>query len=121
MDTRRRTCRRMTGRASHGSHEVGNRSGAFALWKAGRVDRLAQLTGRLPAMVDDLAALVAVESPSEDLVACGAVAEAAGALGERLLGARPDIVVVDGRPHVRWRFGSAGRVLLVGHLDTVWP
>ena len=28
---------------------------------------------------------------------------------------------VDGRAHLRWRFGAIGRVLLVGHLDTVWP
>ena len=28
---------------------------------------------------------------------------------------------VDGRVHLRWRFGGRGRVLLIGHLDTVWP
>src|SRR5262249_50528410 len=28
---------------------------------------------------------------------------------------------VDGRTHLRWRFGPETRVLLVGHLDTVWP
>ncbi len=85
------------------------------------MDRLALLTGRLPAMVSDLAALVSVESPSDDLAACRAVVEAAADLGARLLGERPEVLEVEGRPHVRWRFGGAGRVLLVGHLDTVWP
>ena len=85
------------------------------------MDRLALLTDRLPAMLDDLAGLVAVESPSDDLGACRDVAEAAAALGARLLGRRPEVVDVGGRAHVRWRFGAAGGVLLVGHLDTVWP
>jgi len=92
-----------------------------SLWQARPVDRLAHLTSRLPAMVDDLALLVGVESPSEDLAACRAVVDAAAALGSRLLGERPEVVEVDGRAHLRWRFGRAGRVLLVGHLDTVWP
>ena len=85
------------------------------------MDRLALLTDRLPEMVSDLAALVAVESPSDDLAACLAVAEATAELGARLLGERPEVLEVEGRPHVRWRFGGAGRVLLVGHIDTVWP
>ena len=28
---------------------------------------------------------------------------------------------VEGRVHLRWRFGAPTRVLLIGHLDTVWP
>ena len=78
------------------------------------------LTGRLPAMVDDLATLVSVESPSDDLAACRAVVEAVARLGEGLLGRPPEVLEVHGRPHARWRFGSAGRVLVIGHLDTVW-
>ncbi|MFD0891785.1 M20/M25/M40 family metallo-hydrolase, partial [Streptosporangium algeriense] len=35
-------------------------------------------------------------------------------------GAEPERVVVDGRTHLRWRFGRP-RVLLLGHHDTVWP
>ena len=42
-------------------------------------------------------------------------------LALELLGTRAERCVVDGRVHLRWRFGSADRVLLVGHLDTVWP
>lgn len=85
------------------------------------MDRLALLTDRLPRMVDDLATLVAVESPSDDVAACRKVVEAAADLGTSLLGPRPEVLEVEGRPHLRWRFGSSGRVLLVGHLDTVWP
>jgi glutamate carboxypeptidase len=73
-------------------------------------------------MVELLAALVEVESPSTEPAAvarCGAVlADATAAL----VGARPDEVVVEGRTHFLWRFGSGPtRVALVGHLDTVWP
>ena len=82
---------------------------------------MALLTSRLPVMIDDLAGLVMVESPSDDLAACRAVVNAAADLGARLLGERPEVVEVEGRAHLRWRFGGAGRVLLVGHLDTVWP
>jgi glutamate carboxypeptidase len=28
---------------------------------------------------------------------------------------------MEGRVHLRWRFGVPTRVLLIGHLDTVWP
>ena len=91
------------------------------MWKAAPVDRLALLNDRLPTMVDDLGALVQVESPSEDHAACRAVVDATAALGARLLGQRAEILEVDGRAHVRWRFGSTGRVLVVGHIDTVWP
>ena len=85
------------------------------------MDRVALLTDRLPQMIDDLAALVAVESPSEDLGACRAVVDQAAGIGARLLDRRPEVLDVEGRAHVRWRFGPAGRVLVVGHLDTVWP
>jgi len=72
-------------------------------------------------MVDDLASLVEVESPSDDLTACRAVVDHTAALGARLLGQAPEVLEDAGRAHLRWRFGAHGRVLLVGHLDTVWP
>lgn len=114
----------MTGTACHGPVILGNRAGRFgrvSLCQADRVDRMALLTARLPRMVDELAALVAVESPSEDLAACRAVVEATAELGAGLLGRRPETLDVDGRAHLRWRFDGPGRVLVVGHLDTVWP
>ena len=79
------------------------------------------LRTRLPEMLEGLEALVAAESPSADPEACRTCAAVADGLALRLLGTSAESVVVDGRTHLRWRFGGATRVLLVGHLDTVWP
>jgi len=100
---------------------------------------LERLTARGPAMLDDLDALVSAESPSSDpdaLRACRSVLEETGT---RLLGERPTVLpgsessgtsgssVTSGGPGtpggLLWRLGPADRppVLLVGHLDTVWP
>lgn len=73
-------------------------------------------------LLDDLATLVGVESPSADLAAVARSATAVAALGERLLAVPADVVVVDGVSHVRWRLGDGPRrVLVLGHHDTVWP
>jgi glutamate carboxypeptidase len=71
-------------------------------------------------MLDALRRLVEAESPTSDLAACLVCVEVADALGEELLGVRGERLFSDGRTHLRWRFGTP-RVLLVGHLDTVWP
>lgn len=72
-------------------------------------------------MVDALRALVEAESPTADRSACAACADVADELASRLLGTPGERCEVDGRVHLRWRFGRADRVLLIGHLDTVWP
>jgi glutamate carboxypeptidase len=83
---------------------------------------LAQLSAAAPKMRDDLAELIEVESPSSDLEALARSADVVTALGARLIGAAPERIVVAGRPHLRWRFGTGpARVVLVGHHDTVWP
>jgi glutamate carboxypeptidase len=79
------------------------------------------LRKRLPEMVEALEALVAAESPSTDLEACESCAAVADGLALQLIGRSAERVVVDGRTHLRWRLGGQARVLLVGHLDTVWP
>src|SRR5262249_39375253 len=79
------------------------------------------LRRRLPEMVDGLEALVAAESPSADPEACRSCAAVADGLALQLVGRSAESVVVDGRIHLRWRLGGPTRVLLVGHLDTVWP
>jgi len=71
---------------------------------------------------DTIEALVRIESPSGDKAAvdrCGA--ELASRLGE--LGGRVTVLTQQDRGnHVRAEFGGrAGRVLLLGHFDTVWP
>ncbi len=75
------------------------------------------------AMLEVLAELVAIESPSADPDAVERCGDAVAAVAERLLGCgAPEKVVVDGTTHFRWRFGTGPtRVALVGHLDTVWP
>ncbi|TDC54642.1 M20 family peptidase [Jiangella ureilytica] len=76
-------------------------------------------------MTADLRTLVECESPSADTAAVAASADVVAALGARLTGAAPERLVVDGRTHLRWRFGPPGArrpgVLLLGHHDTVWP
>lgn len=72
-------------------------------------------------LVADLATLVGVESPSAVRAATAACADVLDALVVSRLGVAAERVVVDECTHLRWRFGGAPRVLLVGHLDTVWP
>ncbi|HZT64346.1 MAG TPA: M20/M25/M40 family metallo-hydrolase [Acidimicrobiales bacterium] len=71
-------------------------------------------------LCDDLRRLVERESPSEDAGATAACADSVCELSSRRLGVEPQAIVVDGRVHLLWQFG-APRVLLLGHLDTVWP
>lgn len=79
-----------------------------------------QVGQNLDVVLADIETLVSCESPSADLSAVARSAEVVAALGERLLGAAPERIVVDGRTHLRWRFGEP-RVLVLGHHDTVWP
>jgi glutamate carboxypeptidase len=81
---------------------------------------LASLRGRLPAMLGMLEALVAAESPSDDVAATRRCAAVVGAACRDLLGAEPDTIDLGGRPHLRLCWGEP-RVLLLGHFDTVWP
>ncbi|MFI7688035.1 M20 family metallopeptidase [Nonomuraea sp. NPDC049655] len=76
---------------------------------------------REAAMIADIERLVRCESPSGDLAAVARSATAVAELGAAHLGAEAERVVIDGRTHLRWRFGGEPRVLLLGHHDTVWP
>jgi glutamate carboxypeptidase len=89
--------------------------------RVGSPGSVAELGRRVPEMVEALARLVAAESPSADLAACTACAAVADDLASRIVGQRAERLATDGRTHLRWRFGGPTRVLLVGHLDTVWP
>ncbi len=71
-------------------------------------------------LLADLRALVEVESPSDDVAATERCAEVAAALGEAALGRPPEWVASGGRRSLLWRSGPI-RVLVLGHLDTVWP
>lgn len=73
-------------------------------------------------LLADIQDLVTCESPSTDLAAVAASADVVARVGARRLGVSPEQIVLDGRTHLRWRFGDGpARVLLLGHHDTVWP
>jgi len=71
-------------------------------------------------LVDGLAALVAVESPSSSDSATRAAADVLDDLLLDRLGSRGQWVGGD-RGHLLWRGDGPTRVLLLGHVDTVWP
>ncbi|MEV4062269.1 M20 family metallopeptidase [Nonomuraea dietziae] len=72
-------------------------------------------------MVRDLERLVTCESPSHDVKATMRCADVLTDIAWRITGRRPEVVSRQDRPHLLWRFGGRTTVLLVGHLDTVWP
>ena len=77
-------------------------------------------TGRITPMLQALEALVRCESPSEDLNACRKVVELANEIATRELGSPAEILEVHGRP-VFWWGDKNPKVVLLCHLDTVWP
>lgn len=82
---------------------------------------LDRLRAASPAMLADLATLVGIETPSADLTALAEGVAEVAALGERLTGKAPKRIAIEDREHLRWSWGGPTRVLLLGHLDTVWP
>lgn len=77
-------------------------------------------TGRITSMLQALEALVRCESPSEDLAACRNVVELANDIAAKELGAAAEIKEVNGRP-VFWWGSKNPKIVLLCHLDTVWP
>jgi glutamate carboxypeptidase len=76
----------------------------------------------LDSLLADTRALVECESPSTDLAAVARCAEVVARVGAARLGDQPERIVLDGRTHLRWRFGAGpSRLLVLGHHDTVWP
>jgi glutamate carboxypeptidase len=79
------------------------------------------LRARSRDMVDQLRRLVEAESPSNHPDGLRACADVLVELAAQLTGARAEKLETDGLTHLRWRFGGAPTVLLLGHYDTVWP
>lgn len=77
-------------------------------------------TGRITPMLQALEALVRCESPSEDLVACRKVIALANEIATQELGKPAEILEVNGRP-VFWWGDQNPKIVLLTHLDTVWP
>ncbi|GAB3557836.1 M20 family metallopeptidase [Spelaeicoccus albus] len=72
--------------------------------------------------LSDLSRCIRCESPSSNKEAVLASARLIAEIGTARLGTAPDEIVVDGRTHLRWRFGQGRRrVILLCHHDTVWP
>ena len=71
-------------------------------------------------MTAALEELVSCESPSSDAAATRACAAVFDGLAAGHLDARPERLEIDGRTHLRYTWGTP-RVLVLGHLDTVWP
>lgn len=71
-------------------------------------------------MLAALEALVKLESPTEDLAACQDVVRLASDLAATILGTPAEIREVNGRP-VFWWGANNPEVVVLAHLDTVWP
>ena len=76
--------------------------------------------GRLHPMLASIEPLVKCESPSDDLEACRSVVALASEIAEKVLGAPAQIKEIQGRP-VFWWGDEQPKVLVLAHLDTVWP
>ena len=76
--------------------------------------------GRLLPMLAALEALVRCESPSDDLGACRSVVKLASDIATRILGVPAQIKEIEGRP-VFWWGAESPDVVILAHLDTVWP
>ncbi len=68
----------------------------------------------------DLQSLVECESPSEDLAACRRAVEVAQGIANQRLKPSAQIKEIGGRP-VFWWGADSPKILLLAHLDTVWP
>lgn len=72
-------------------------------------------------MLEELAALTDIESPSNSIEALGACARYLESLGTTLLGRAPRRIELGGKTHLLWQFGDTPRIVLIGHYDTVHP
>ena len=71
-------------------------------------------------MLAALEALVKLESPTEDLDACHEVVRLASDIATRILGTPAEIREINGRP-VFWWGANEPDIVVLAHLDTVWP
>lgn len=88
-------------------------------------DLVGRLGARVGDMVELLGALVSSESPSNDSDLLATTADLIAERGSCLLGVEPERIAGPGAPALRWSLPSMGRggrpVLVLAHLDTVWP
>jgi len=84
------------------------------------VTLLDDLTGHTEDIARDVLALCQVRVTVQRPTAQAAVTELAEELARRWSGRRPERIVEQDRPALLWA-PEPGGVLLLGHLDTVWP
>ena len=77
-------------------------------------------TMKMSTFFNELRTLVEIESPTEDLGACREALFATSEIIERHLTIAPEMLEENGRP-ILWWGTRAPRVLLLAHIDTVWP
>ncbi|GGR27475.1 glutamate carboxypeptidase [Agromyces mediolanus] len=71
--------------------------------------------------LDRLRSLVEIETPTGDAEAIDAAHTLIDSWLATVAGTAGEIVESDGVRHLRWSGGESPSVLLLGHLDTVWP
>ncbi len=71
-------------------------------------------------MLSELEKLVRLESPTDDLEACREVMKLASDIARDVLGSPAQIREINGRP-VFWWGAEKPDVVVLAHLDTVWP
>ncbi len=74
----------------------------------------------MPTPLEAIETLVRCESPTEDLAACNEVVELAAVIAHKVLWVPAQVRQVNGRP-VFWWGAEKPEIVLLGHLDTVWP
>jgi glutamate carboxypeptidase len=85
-------------------------------------DLVGRCTHLMPDVLSDIERMVRAESPSADRAAVSRSADLVAELGHTRMGAAAERLEIDGCPHLRWRFGTGPRrVVVLCHHDTVWP
>jgi len=70
--------------------------------------------------ISDIQRLVECESPTEDLAACHAVIDLAVEISNQILPTSAEKIIENNRP-IFWWGAKEPKILLLCHLDTVWP
>lgn len=89
--------------------------------RSNQMDTLNELRERTPDMIRALQTLVECESPSNEKTAIAECAAIVAGLGTELLGAEPRHDELGGHPALEWTLGTEPKVLVLAHIDTVWP
>ncbi len=88
--------------------------------RIGSVNDMNDMNAANTPIVADLKTLVEIQSPSSDLESCHRVINAAAKIAQRLYGIPAKVIIENDRP-IFWFGSDSPEVVLLGHLDTVWP